>query len=101
MNLNNRPAPLYPTPQRAICPVCGHTSYSSTGVHPQCSMHKADQERMQRLARKPKPHRTSADATELSPWQKICPRCRIVVHVRKKSCTCGYHFPAGRRIAPK
>jgi hypothetical protein len=64
-------------------------------------MHKADQERMQRLAKKSVQTRTAAEVTELSPWQKVCPRCRVVTHIRKKSCACGYDFPAGRRIAPK
>lgn len=101
MNLNNRPPPLYAVPPRAVCPVCGHTSYSAGGVHPQCSMIKADAERMKRVARKPRLKRTAAEVTELSPWQKICPRCRVVSHVRKKSCSCGYHFPSGQRVAGK
>lgn len=25
-----------------LCPVCGHTSYSRSGVHPQCSLLQAD-----------------------------------------------------------
>jgi hypothetical protein len=101
MTNNNRPPPLYPTPMRATCPVCGHTSYSSTGVHPQCSMHKADMERMQHVKRHTKERRTSASIAELSPWQKICPRCKLVAHVRKKDCSCGYKFPVGVRLAPK
>lgn len=64
-------------------------------------MHKADMERMQRVKRVVKVRRTSADVVELSPWQKICPRCRLVAHVRKKHCSCGYTFPAARRVAPK
>ncbi|MBL8852046.1 MAG: hypothetical protein JNG89_20405 [Planctomycetaceae bacterium] len=56
---------------------------------------------MRRIARKPVQQRTSADVTELSPWQKICPRCRAVAHIRKKSCACGYNFPAGRHVVPK
>lgn len=101
MNLNNRPPPLYAAPPRATCPVCGHVSYSSTGVHPQCSMHKADQERMQRVKRKTKDRRTAADVAEISPWQKVCARCRVIVHVRKKECACGYKFPTGPRAVPK
>ena len=53
------------------------------------------------IAKKPKPRRTAVDVTELSPWQKICPRCRVVTHVRKQACPCGYKFPTARRVAPK
>lgn len=93
MNLNNRPPPLFPVPIRALCPVCGQTSYSSTGVHPQCSMQKADRERMQALGKVGADARKVTEAAELSPWQRGCPRCKAVVHVRKKVCTCGYKFP--------
>jgi hypothetical protein len=101
MSLNNRPPPLYPAPLRATCPVCGHTSYSATGVHPQCSMQKADMERMRHVKKQRRVERTAADVAELSPWQKVCPRCRLVAHVRKRDCTCGYKFPTGPRITPK
>jgi hypothetical protein len=88
MSLNNRPPPLFPTPQRARCPVCGYVSYSATGIHPQCSLRKADAERMQRQrVRVPPPKDTKPEA--LSPWQKICPRCKAIVHVRKQVCECG------------
>lgn len=93
MNLNNRPPPLYPTPVRALCPICGQTSYSSTGIHPQCSMQKADRERMQALSAVAAQTRKLAETTQLSPWQRGCPRCKLVVHVRKKVCKCGYKFP--------
>ncbi len=100
MNLNNRPPPLFSETPRAVCPVCGHTSYSAGGVHPQCSMHKADQARMKRIKHKKVPL-AAADVTELSPWQRICPRCKVVAHIRKKECACGYVFPNGRRAVPK
>ena len=100
MNLNNRPLPLFAAVPRAVCPVCGHTSYSSTGIHPQCSMQKADAARMRSVKRK-KPPRLSADVTELSPWQKICPRCKVVAHIRKQTCTCGYTFPKGHKAVRK
>jgi hypothetical protein len=95
---NNRPLPLYPTPVRAICPVCGHASYSATGVHPQCSMQKADRERMARIKPLTTDRRTAADVVELSPWQRICPRCKVIAHVRKKACTCGYQFRKDRGL---
>jgi hypothetical protein len=33
---NKKPAPLLTATLRAKCPVCGTTSYSRGGVHPQC-----------------------------------------------------------------
>lgn len=33
-----KPRPLYtPVAQRPLCPVCGETSYSRQGIHPQCA----------------------------------------------------------------
>ncbi len=29
-------------PVRAVCPVCGKTAYSQGGIHPQCSVKRAD-----------------------------------------------------------
>jgi hypothetical protein len=46
---NNKPSPLIDHPARKVCPVCGTTSYSSTGVHPQCAMEQADAPRVKRL----------------------------------------------------
>jgi hypothetical protein len=46
---NNKPNPLFYAPVRKLCPVCGTTSYSSTGVHPQCAMEQADAPRVKRL----------------------------------------------------
>jgi hypothetical protein len=95
---NNRPLPLYPTPVRATCPVCGHPSYSANGVHPQCSMQKADRERMEKVKRVATDTRTAANVIELSPWQRVCPRCKKIAHIRKKVCQCGYQF---RNHVPK
>ena len=32
-----KPLPMTATAMGKVCPVCGHTSYSRGGVHPQCS----------------------------------------------------------------
>jgi hypothetical protein len=32
-----KPLPIAATAMGTVCPVCGHTSYSRGGVHPQCS----------------------------------------------------------------
>jgi hypothetical protein len=47
----NKPAPLYFRRRPPLCPVCGMSSYSAAGVHPQCSARRMDAERM-RLRRK-------------------------------------------------
>lgn len=49
-----KPIPLDSSPKRKICPVCGQSSYSSTGIHPQCAMTQADAPRRERLAAKRK-----------------------------------------------
>jgi hypothetical protein len=45
----NKPMPLYYRPAPPLCPVCGQSSYSRSGVHPQCSARALDSVRMQRL----------------------------------------------------
>jgi hypothetical protein len=35
--------PTVVTAKGKLCPVCGQTSYSPGGVHPQCSFFRADQ----------------------------------------------------------
>jgi RNA polymerase subunit RPABC4/transcription elongation factor Spt4 len=101
MSTNNRPQPLYVAPQRATCPLCGETSYSAGGVHPQCAMREADVQRMRRVKRNVKVQTKAAAGSDVRPWQKVCPKCRIFVHVRKKVCACGHRFlirpPAARR----
>jgi len=38
-----KPLPITATPLGKVCPVCGHTSYSRGGVHPQCQALLVDQ----------------------------------------------------------
>jgi hypothetical protein len=40
-----KPLPLIKMPKRKECPVCGHASYSATGIHPQCALSQADAQR--------------------------------------------------------
>jgi hypothetical protein len=40
-----KPQPLIPARIRNRCPVCGEVSYSRSGIHPQCSVRKADEKR--------------------------------------------------------
>ncbi len=98
MSTNNRPPPLYPSPTRPRCPVCGHVSYSATGVHPQCSLRKADAERMRRQAGRAKKLESAVKPQELSPWQRVCARCKAVVHIRKKVCECGFRLVQGSPV---
>jgi hypothetical protein len=41
-----KPRPLLRGGVQTLCPVCGRVSYSRGGVHPQCSMRRADEQRM-------------------------------------------------------
>jgi hypothetical protein len=89
MLLSSKPKPLCDRAAPRVCPVCRQTSYSASGIHPQCAMRQADAERMEKL-------KDAAPATPTvrkpAPWQRICPSCRAVTHVRTKSCACGHVF---------
>jgi len=93
-DVNRKPLPLYIAPVRKHCPICGEASYSFAGVHPQCAMKQADLLRMQRIKPSTKPVKKPASpaAAEFSRWQRVCPKCRTLVHVRKKACDCGHIF---------
>lgn len=86
-----KPGPMYSTPQRKVCPVCGQVSYSPAGVHPQCAETQADEKRMKKLKAKKPDKAVSLDATP-SAWRKPCPKCGTQVHVRKAQCDCGHKF---------
>ena len=45
----SKPPPLSPQPNRKTCPICGHSSYSRDGIHPQCAVTKADAPRQAQL----------------------------------------------------
>jgi hypothetical protein len=88
-----KPQPLIPADKHDVCPVCGEKSYSQAGVHPQCSVKQADEKRMEAVKRelkKPKPQKPAAEKPK--PWQRVCPRCKSLQHVRKRVCVCGYHL---------
>jgi hypothetical protein len=46
-----KPHPLIPVRQQNRCPICGQVSYSRGGVHPQCSVRRADEDRRNLLKR--------------------------------------------------
>jgi hypothetical protein len=47
---NSKPTPLIPQPSRKTCPICGHSSYSPDGIHPQCAVTQADAPRQAQLS---------------------------------------------------
>ena len=96
--MNNKPLPLFPGPVRAICDYCGQTSYSAAGVHPQCVVRAADQEWTKRMkARREASAEAAPKAVQM--YQRVCPRCEAIQHVRAKKCTCGHIFPIKSRTA--
>ena len=100
MTHNKRPEPLYSTAKKkgTTCPVCGFTSYSREGIHPQCSQQKADDVRVARMKKRQsqteKQDAKAKTSATVKPWHKVCPKCRCQVHVRRSSCTCGHKFAA-------
>jgi hypothetical protein len=107
MSGNKRPDPLLNAGEkkRPVCPVCGTVSYSREGIHPQCSQLRADEVRLAKLKlkesraakSKTKPKVTSPDAVK--PWHKLCPKCRIQVHVRRSTCECGHSFATSKPLS--
>lgn len=90
-----KPAPLYDHKPRPVCPVCGHTTYSRAGIHPQCSRQAADEQRMTRIKakREAAPAQRRASSSEaVKPWHKRCPKCHTDVHIRRSNCDCGFRF---------
>ena len=91
-NLNvsdKKPTPIVSGPNGRVCPVCGQKSYSASGIHPQCAVEQADAARKEILDAKKKEQATVKKAAVRS-WNKKCPKCGKEVHVRKKTCDCGY-----------
>jgi len=75
-------------PGKKVCPVCRKVSYSRGGVHPQCAAELADAPRKKKLAEEKK---KSATNKKTASWKsKQCPKCRQYLHVRRKTCECGY-----------
>jgi hypothetical protein len=92
-----KPVPIFAEVDQRICPVCGKQSYSAGGIHPQCAVKQADAPREQRLKAKKKLEAQNKPKVKKPPqaWnQKNCPKCGAKVHVRKKTCGCGFDFPS-------
>ena len=77
---------------RRVCPVCGSRAYSRGGIHPQCAQQRADAARMVEVKKARRPKAQPAHSL----WRKQCPRCKAVLHVRKRACSCGYSFPTSK-----
>ena len=92
MNLEHKkPQPLYVSTLRVPCPVCGHVSYSPAGIHPQCAMRAADLIQISRIkARKLAEAQTAPTLPKR--YEKQCPKCRTIQHVRQQICSCGHSF---------
>jgi hypothetical protein len=95
-----KPTPPIPARVRNRCPVCGELSYSREGIHPQCLVKQADEKRSNRIKREKLMAVADKNATptnRITPWQKQCPKCSTVQHVRKTACVCGHRFTAQGR----
>ncbi len=83
-------------PVRPTCPVCGQTTYSQGGIHPQCAVNRADQADRVVLKARNAALATQPKAQSKTRWTKGCPRCHHEVHVRLATCGCGYSFQPKR-----
>lgn len=98
-----KPTPVLDQREKRRCPVCGEPSYSAAGVHPQCSVKKADAERTLQLKQErqaQEAEQAKSEPTGPSRWQKTCPKCREFVHVRKSRCDCGHEFAVKSQPLP-
>ena len=89
---NKKPEPLISRRIHDRCAVCGETSYSASGIHPQCAVRHADEIRLKTVKTKKHDQVDVESDNRPKSWQKKCPSCKLVLHVRKKICSCGYDF---------
>ena len=86
---HKKPTPIFGEHNVKICPVCGKRSYSAGGIHPQCAVQQADAPRAAQIFAKKKAEAKKTPVANKLPqtWTKrTCPKCRVEVHVRKKTC---------------
>lgn len=86
-----KPIVVRAVPLRGACPVCGKTSYSPTGMHPQCAMARADADA--RAIRKAAGIEVRKVPSKKS-WCKPCPKCKRQIPARRVVCDCGHQFPS-------
>ena len=89
---HKKPQPLIEPRPRKLCPVCGETSYSLMGVHPQCAANQADVNRVNGTSHTEKSTDTETSDSHQKAWHKPCPVCRKLNHVRKSVCECGHEL---------
>lgn len=92
---HKKPTPILRASNNKICPVCGLPSYSAGGIHPQCAVKQADAPREKQLkAERDAEAKKKQESGQAPPtWRsKKCPRCGAEIHVRRRSCNCGYDF---------
>ena len=95
-----KPQPLNPPKRHDRCPVCGEASYSLAGVHPQCSVRRADEKHkngiklVNLLANEAK---SAGPVGGVTPRQKNCPECNLLQHIQKVVCGCGHTFAITER----
>jgi hypothetical protein len=66
-----KPLPLVTMPKRDVCPVCGHASYSSTGIHPQCALSQADAKRRAKLIAAKKQLASEEQTEQIAPEKNV------------------------------
>jgi predicted RNA-binding Zn-ribbon protein involved in translation (DUF1610 family) len=86
-----KPVPVIPQPAKMRCPICGETTYSRGGIHPQCAIQQADEPRTVKL-RADRKKAAKIEKPRQRAWNKKCPGCGIFVHVRLTKCGCGHKF---------
>ncbi|APZ94245.1 hypothetical protein Fuma_03870 [Fuerstiella marisgermanici] len=100
---SRKPVPLFDRQPRPLCPVCGETSYSPAGIHPQCAVRRLDDERMKKMKLRVAQGQQEKfqPPGDTSPWKRACPVCRATQHVRCKSCQCGHVFAMRPGVSPE
>lgn len=84
-----KPMPLILSRIRPVCPVCGHSIYSSSEIHPQCAGVQADRLRMTGIRGKP---RVVSSKRHGAVQTKMCPDCHKKTIATTSRCDCGFQF---------
>ena len=59
-------------------------------------MRQADAVRVQAIKQPTQPTKSVVRDKDAKPWQRDCPKCHAMVHVRKKVCDCGHVLIASK-----
>lgn len=86
-----KPLPLTELVERNKCPICGKSSYSAGGTHPQCAVARADA--AERVALKAEHKAEKKPPNWNRQWSKVCPKCQRQLPARRVVCDCGHQFP--------